>query len=44
MNPELHHKWNDARDSSRGSNHEGTQVQKEKVDTNKVKLKQSKPR
>ena len=44
MNPELHHKWNAARDPNRGSNHEGTQIPKEKVDTNKVTLKQSKPR
>ena len=44
MNDALHHKWNAARDPDRGSNHEGTQIPKEKVDTNKVTLKQSKPR
>ena len=44
MNDSLHHKWNDVRDPNRGSNHEGPQIPKEKVDANKVTLKQSKPR
>ena len=44
MNPELHHKWNAARDPNRGSNQGVTQIPKEKVDENKILLKQNKPR
>lgn len=44
MNPELHHRWNAARDPERGSKDEGTPIPKEEVAKNKVTLKQNKPR
>ena len=44
MNPELHHKWNDVRDRTRGSDKEGDETIKENQQKNKVTLKQNKPR
>jgi len=44
MNPELHHKWNAERTPDRGASKEGEQITKEKTQTNKVTLKQNKPR
>ena len=44
MNNQLHHMWNAERDTQRGSNQEGAQVLKKETDTNKVTLKQNKPR
>jgi 1,4-dihydroxy-2-naphthoate octaprenyltransferase len=44
MNPELHHKWNDVRDRTRGSDKEGEETIKENQQKNKVTLKQNKPR
>jgi hypothetical protein len=44
MNAELHHKWNDNRDPSRGSNRQGHPISNEEVSQNKITLKQNKPR
>jgi len=44
MNDALHHKWNDARDSSRGSNKPGPTIPEEQKQVNKLTLKQNKPR
>jgi hypothetical protein len=44
MNPELHHKWNAARDPDRGSNKPGPTTPEEQKQVNKVTLKQNKPR
>jgi hypothetical protein len=44
MNPELHHRWNAERDQARGSNAPVDRDPQEKVTTNKVLLKQNKPR
>ena len=44
MNPELHHKWNDVRDRTRGSDKEGEETTKENQQKNKITLKQNKPR
>ena len=44
MNPELHHKWNDVRVRTRGSDKEGEETIKENQQKNKVTLKQNKPR
>ncbi len=44
MNPELHHKWNAERDSSRESGKDGPQVLKEQLEKSKVLLKQNKPK
>lgn len=44
MVDELHHKWNAERTGDRGASKEGDQIPKEKTQTNKVTLKQNKPR
>lgn len=44
MNPELHHKWNAERTGDRDASKEGPIVRKEKLQENKVTLKQNKPR
>jgi hypothetical protein len=44
MNPELHHRWNAARDGDRGSSKPVEKDPQESVALNKVLLKQSKPR
>jgi hypothetical protein len=44
MNPELHHKWNDVRDRTRGSDKEGEETIKENQQKNKATLKQGRPR
>jgi len=44
MNDALHHKWNDARDPSRGSSKPGPIIPEEQKQINKVTLKQNKPR
>ena len=44
MNPELHHKWNAERDTSRGSGLEAKEIPEEHKQQNKVTLKQNKPR
>ena len=40
MNPELHHKWNAERDSSRGSDRQGEQVLKEQLQQHFTDLEQ----
>jgi hypothetical protein len=44
MNPELHHKWNAERDTTRGSALETKESPQEVKQQNKVTLKQNKPR
>ena len=44
MNPELHHKWNAERDTTRGSDLEAKEIPEENKQQNKVTLKQNKPR
>ena len=44
MNPELHHKWNARRDTTRGSAKPCEPILKEDVTKNKVTLTQNKPR
>lgn len=43
MNSKLHHKWNAARDTTRGSCNEGNAILQEAVAENKVALKQVGP-
>jgi hypothetical protein len=44
MNPELHHRWNAERDTTRGSAVESKEILQEQKQQNKVNLKQNKPR
>ena len=44
MNPELHSKWNAARDPDRGSSKEARETPPETTQRNKITLKQNKPR
>ena len=44
MNPELHHKWNAARDATRGSDKEGPVIVEQETKQNKVLLRQNKPK
>jgi dihydrodipicolinate reductase len=44
MNPELHHRWNAERDTTRGSAVELKEILQEQKQQNKVTLKQNKPR